>query len=151
MATSNARKVFINLPVRDLQKSIEFFTKLGFTFNQHFTDDKCTCMIISEEAFVMLIVEPRFREFTKKQIADTSTSVEALLAISASSRAEVDELANKALEIGGTAAMPPQDHGFMYYRTFHDIDGHHWEVMFMDPAAIPPKDSTEQCPVGSNA
>jgi len=151
MSTSNARKIFINLPVRDLQKSIEFFTKLGFTFNPHFTDDRCTCMIISEEAYVMLIVEPRFREFTKKQICDTSTSTEALLCISAGSRAEVDELVNKALEIGGTPAMPAQEYSFMYYRTFHDVDGHHWEVMYMDPSAIPPKDSTEPCPVGSNS
>jgi hypothetical protein len=139
MTTNHARKIFVNLPVRDLQRSIEFFTKLGFAFNPNFTDDKCTCMIISEEAFVMLIVESRFKDFTSKQICDTSTSTESLFCLSAGSRAEVDELVNKALEVGGTPAQPPQDHGYMYYRSFHDLDGHHWEVMYMDTSAIPPQ------------
>jgi predicted lactoylglutathione lyase len=136
MATTNSRKLFVNLPVRDLKRSIEFFTRLGFSFNQQFTDETATCMILSEEAFVMLLSEPRFKEFTPKQICDTSTHVEALLALSASSRAEVDELLEKVVAAGGKDACEPKDHGFMYYRAFYDLDGHHWEVMFMEPSAI---------------
>lgn len=134
-----ARKFFLNLPVRDLKKSIAFFTELGFTFNQQFTDDSATCMILSEEAYVMLLVEKRFQEFAKnKQICDTRTHTEALFCLSASSRAEVDELIHKALAAGATKAEDPQDHGFMYGWSFYDLDGHAWEVMWMDPAAIQP-------------
>lgn len=136
---NQSRKLFVNLPVRDLQRSIEFFTKLGFTFNPQFTDETGTCMIISEEAYVMLLVEARFKDFTRKQICDTATSTEGLFALSAASRAEVDELVNTAIAAGGTHALDPQDHGFMYGWSFYDLDGHHWEVFYMDPAAIPPQ------------
>jgi uncharacterized protein len=144
MSESNAReapmtthrKLFINLPVRDLERSIDFFTKLGFTFNPQFTDESATCMIVSEEAFVMLLVEARFKEFTKKQICDTRTSNEGLFAFSCSSRAEVDELVQKAIEAGGTHAMDKTDIGFMYNWSFYDVDGHHWEVFYMDPSHI---------------
>jgi uncharacterized protein len=133
------RKLFVNLPVRDLPNSIDFFTKLGFTFNPQFTDANATCMIVSEEAYVMLLVEPRFRDFTRKGICDTSERTEALFCLSCESRAEVDELVRIALAAGGTPAMEPQDHGFMYGWSFYDLDGHHWEVMWMDPAAIQPQ------------
>lgn len=134
---SNARMVFINLPVRDLKKTMAFFSSLGFEFNPHFTDDKAACMVISDKAFVMLLSEPFFRTFTKREIADTTRTSEVLVALSCSSRDEVTALVKKALAGGATPAMPPQDHGFMYVETFYDLDGHHWELSWMDPAAIP--------------
>jgi predicted lactoylglutathione lyase len=136
MAEKQSRKVFINLPVRDLKRSIEFFTRLGFEFNPQFTDENATCMILSEEAFVMLLVEPRFKDFTKKQLSDATSATEAIFALSATSRAEVDELVKTAIAAGGTHAMDPMDHGFMYGWSFYDLDGHHWEVFWMDPAAF---------------
>lgn len=140
MSTNRSRKLFVNLSVKDLKRSIAFFTKLGFTFNQQFTDDSATCMVLSEDAYVMLLVESRFKDFTKKQICDTSTHTEGLFCISAGSRAEVDEIVNAAIAAGGTHALPPMDHGgFMYNWSFYDLDGHHWEVMWMDPAAVQPQ------------
>jgi uncharacterized protein len=136
VTTTGSRKIFLNLPVRDLKRSIEFFTKLGFSFNPQFTDDNATCMIVSEEAFVMLLVEARFKDFTKKQICDTRTQTEGIFAISAVSRDEVDSLVKAALAAGGTHASDPVDHGFMYGWSFHDLDGHHWEVIYMDPSAL---------------
>jgi predicted lactoylglutathione lyase/predicted 3-demethylubiquinone-9 3-methyltransferase (glyoxalase superfamily) len=136
MAANHSRKIFVNLPVGDLKRSVDFFTKLGFTFDPRFTDDKATCMIVSEEAFVMLLVEPFFKGFTKRELCDTSKQTEALLALSCGSRAEVDEMVKKAIAAGGTHAMPPQDHGFMYGWSFYDLDGHHWEVLWMDESAI---------------
>ncbi len=130
-----SRKIFVNLPVKDLQKSIAFFTALGFKFNPQFTDENATCMIISEEAFAMLLVEARFKDFTKKAVANAATHTETMLALTAENRAEVDQFADKALAAGGTAAMPPMDLGFMYGRSFYDLDGHHWEVFHMDPGA----------------
>ena len=136
MAQNSSRKIFVNLPVRDLKRSMEFFSKLGFEFNRQFTDDKAACMVISDEAFSMLITEPFFKTFTKKEICDTSTHTEALVALSCASRAEVDQLVNKALAAGGKRAMDPMDHGFMYGWSFCDLDGHHWEVFWMDPAHV---------------
>ena len=132
----NSRKLFANVPVRDLKRSMDFFSKLGFTFNPKFTDDKAASMIVSEEAFVMLLTEPFFKTFTRKEICNTGTSTESLFALSCSSRAEVDELVKKAVAAGGTHAMDPMDHGFMYGWSFYDLDGHHWEVIWMDPAAL---------------
>jgi len=131
-----ARKIFVNLAVRDLQKSMEFFSTLGFTFNRQFTDDKAACMVISDEAFVMLLSEPFFKSFTKREQCDTARSTEALMALSCESKAEVDEMVRKAIDAGGKHAMDPQDHGFMYGWGFYDLDGHHWEVLWMDPNAI---------------
>jgi hypothetical protein len=128
--------MFVNLPVRNLKRSIDFFTKLGFEFNPQFTDDKATCMIISDEAFVMLLVEDRFKDFTRKRICDTKTHTEGLFALSAASRAEVDEMVKTAVAAGGTHALDAVDHGFMYVWSFYDLDGHHWEVLYMDPQAI---------------
>lgn len=127
--------MFVNLPVKDLNKSVAFFTKLGFTFNAQFTDENATCMIISEDSFVMLLVEKFFQGFTKKPISDASKSTECIIALSADSRAQVDELADKALQAGGSKTIAAADQGFMYSRAFQDIDGHMWEVMYMDPAA----------------
>lgn len=131
-----ARKIFINLPVRDLKKSVAFFSKLGFEFNAKFTDENATSMVVSEEAYVMLLVEKFFQGFTDRKICDTSASTEALICVSAESRAEVDALVKRAFEAGGKPAKEAQDHGFMYGWSFYDLDGHHWEVMWMDPAAL---------------
>jgi predicted lactoylglutathione lyase len=130
-----SRKLFVNLGVGDLKRSMAFFSALGFEFNPRFTDDKAACMIVSEEAFVMLLSEPFLKTFTRRELCDTSRQTEALFALSCTSREEVDALVNRALEAGGQHAMPPQDHGFMYGWSFYDLDGHHWEVLWMDPKA----------------
>jgi predicted lactoylglutathione lyase len=135
MADKRSRKLFVNLAVRDPKKSMEFFGKLGFEFNQKFTDDKAACMIVSEDGYVMLLVEPFFKTFTKRELCDTARQTEGLFALSCTSRAEVDELVRKAVAAGGKPASDPQDHGFMYGRSFYDPDGHHWEVLWMDPKA----------------
>ena len=135
MADQSSRKLFVNLPVRDLKRAMEFFGALDFRFNPKFTDENAACMILSDEAYVMLLAEPFFRTFTKREPADTSRYTEALLALSCGSRAEVDELVGKAVAAGGSHAMDLTDHGFMYGWSFYDPDGHHWEVFWMDPAA----------------
>ena len=137
MTDPSAPKLFVNLAVRDLGRSVDFFGKLGFRFDPDYTDDTATCMVVSEEAFVMLLEEDRFRDFTDRGICDTSTHSEGLFALSCSSRDEVDALVKVALEAGGTPAQDPQDHGFMYGWSFYDPDGHHWELFWMDPAARP--------------
>jgi len=136
MKANGSRKIFVNLPVDNLKRSIDFFTRLGFSFNPQFTDDAATCMIVSDEAFVMLLTKERFRDFTKKNICDTKTHTEGLFALSTGSRREVDEMVQTALAVGGTRATDPVDHGFMYVWSFYDLDGHHWEVFHMDPQAI---------------
>jgi predicted lactoylglutathione lyase len=127
------RNIFVNLAVRDLKKSMNFFSSLGFEFNPKFTDDRAACMIINGDAYVMLLTRPFFKSFTKHELCDTSKVTEALMAISCSSRGEVDEIVRKAVAGGGEPAMDPQDHGFMYGSSFYDPDGHHWEVLWMDP------------------
>ena len=136
MAEKRSRKLFVNLAVRDLKRSMDFFTRLGFEFNPQFTNEQGACMIVSEEAFVMLLAEPFFKTFTKKQPCDTATHTEGLFALSCSSRAEVDELVRTAVASGGKHAVDPMDQGFMYGWSFYDPDGHHWEVFWMDPQAI---------------
>lgn len=136
MADKPPRKIFVNLAVRDLKKSMQFFSTLGFEFNPKFTDEKAACMIISDEAFVMLLTEPFFKTFTKREPCDTTRHTEGLFALSCGSREEVDEMVKKAIAAGGKPAMDPQDHGFMYAWSFYDPDGHHWEVLWMDPKAI---------------
>ena len=136
MATATSRKIFVNLAVKDLQRTIAFFTALGFEFDPRFTDEQATCMIVSEDAYVMLLVDERFKDFTKKAIADSTTATEVIVALSAESREEVDELADKALRAGGSPANDPMEMGFMYGRSFHDPDGHLWELIWMDPAAL---------------
>ena len=131
-----AMKIFVNLPVKDLKKSIDFFTQLGFTFNPQFTDETATCMIVREENFVMLLTEEKFKAFTPKPICDATKSTEVLLALSLESRAKVDEIVRNAVAAGGTTYKEPQDHGFMYAHGFQDLDGHIWEPFFMEPSAI---------------
>lgn len=131
-----ATKIFVNLPVKNLNKTIEFFTKLGFTFNPQFTDENATCMIVGEDIFVMLLVEKFFKTFTKKEICDTAKDTEAIMALSTESREKVDQTLNKAIEAGGRESRAPQDYGWMYGRSFQDIDGHLWEIIYMDESAI---------------
>ena len=131
-----ATKIFVNLPVKDLSKSIEFFTKLGFSFNPQFTDDQATCVIIGENIFAMLMVEERFKDFTKKEICDAKKSTEVLIALDAESREKVDEIVKKAVAAGGATYAEPQDHGWMYIRSFADLDGHQWEIAYMDESAL---------------
>ena len=133
---SQSRLIFLNLPVRDLGASKAFFAGLGFEFDPKFTDESCACMVISDQAYVMLLEETRFADFTTKPTADARQTTEALFCLSAESREGVDELTDAALAAGGAPAKEPQDHGVMYGRSFQDLDGHHWEVMWMDPAAI---------------
>lgn len=129
--------IFVNLPVKDLDASIAFFRKLGFDFNPQFTDATATCMIVADGIYVMLLTEAKFREFTPKQICDTRTSTEMLLALSLECRERVDVLAEQALAASGTTYSEPKDLGFMYQRAFQDLDGHSWELFHMDPAAMP--------------
>lgn len=133
------RKIFVNLPIKDMKRSQAFFRMLGFSFNPQFTNEQGACMVIAEDIFAMLLVEPFFQTFTKKPIADAKKSTEVLVCLSCESRAEVDELVRKAVAAGGTAPNAPQDHGFMYGHGFEDLDGHVWELVWMDPAAAPPQ------------
>ena len=129
-----ATQIYVNLPVKDLQRTVEFFTLLGFRFNPQFTNENATCMIVGENIYVMLLVEHFFKTFTHKAISDAHQSTEVLLCISCDSREQVDELVKKALAAGGTAPRPAQDHGFMYGHGFEDLDGHIWELVYMAPA-----------------
>ncbi len=127
------RMMFVNLPVRDLDRAKGFFGKLGFSFNPRFTDDRAACMVVSDVGFVMLIQEAFYRTFTRRELCDTRREEEGLVALSCEGRGEVDALVRTAVDAGGAEAMPPMDHGFMYERSFHDPDGHHWAVLWMDP------------------
>ncbi|MET9052409.1 VOC family protein [Streptomyces bacillaris] len=131
-----AQMIFVNLPVKDLETSKGFFGKLGYGINPQFSDDKAACVVISDTIFAMLLTEPRFKDFTKKDIADASRTTEVILALSADSREKVDELADAALASGGSPAGETQDLGFMYGRSFQDPDGHIWEVVWMDESAV---------------
>src|SRR5919197_1793980 len=138
-----ATKIFVNLPTKDLNKTIEFFTKLGFTFNPQFTDENATCMIIGEDIFVMLLVERFFKTFTNKEICDVTKDAEVIVALSAESREKVDQMMNRVLEAGGRESREPQDHGWIYGRSFQDIDGHLWEIIYMNQTALQ-KESQKQ-------
>ena len=129
-------KLFVNLAVRDLQRSIEFFEALGFTFNTQFTNAEGTCMLVGEDAYVMFCVHDRFVGFSKRPINDPRKATSALFSISVDSRADVDAMVKKALASGGTTDDEPEDHGFMYEWSFCDLDGHQWGVFWMDPAAV---------------
>jgi len=133
------RKIFINLPVKDLDRSVEFFTALGFGFNPQFTDANATCMIVSDEIFVMLLVQPFFQGFTNKPLSDAHQQTEVLLALSLDNREEVDAFVAKAVAAGGTVTQPARDYGFMYQQSVADLDGHQWEPFFMAPDAVPPQ------------
>jgi predicted lactoylglutathione lyase len=132
-----ATKIFINLPVKDLSKSITFFTGLGFTFNPQFTDEKGSCMVISENIFAMLLTESYFQTFTKKPICDAKAATEVLIALDTESKEEVMQLIEKAKKAGGTIYSEPQDHGWMYQHGFADLDGHQWELAYMDISQFP--------------
>ncbi len=129
-------KLFVNIPVSDLQRSITFFEALGFSFNAQFTDATATCMLVGEDAYFMLLTRDRFTGFSKRPMSDPRRETNALFALSVNSREEVDAMVRKAVAAGGSHAVDPQDHGFMYGWSFYDLDGHHWEVFWMDPAAI---------------
>ena len=132
-----AKQIFINLPVKDLKKTMAFFEKLGFTFNMQFTDDNAACMIIGENIYAMLLLEKFFKTFTNKEIADAKKTTEVLIAIDAESRQSVDEMIKKAVEAGGSTYRNPQDNGWMYGHSFADLDGHQWEVLYIDIEKMP--------------
>ncbi len=132
-----AKKIFVNIPVKDLNIAIKFYTHLGFTFNQQFTNQDATCMVVSDDIMVMLLREEFFQKFTPKPIADAKKTTEVLICISAESREEVDQYVRLAIAAGGKALMPAQDHGFMYGHGFEDLDGHMWEISYMDMSALP--------------
>jgi len=128
-----SRQMFVNLPIQNMERSQAFFKSLGFSFNPQFTNEQGACMVVSaDHNYVMLLVEPFFKGFTNKPVADASKSTEVLICLSCESRDEVDTLVKKAIAAGGTSPMPAQDHGFMYGHGFTDLDGHMWELMHMD-------------------
>jgi hypothetical protein len=129
-----ATAIFVNLPVSDVERAKAFFTALGYTINPQFSDENSAAVVFSDTIYAMLLGESRFKDFTPRPVADARTSTEAIIALGAESREKVDEIADAALANGGSAVMDPQDHGFMYGRSFADPDGHIWEVMWMDPA-----------------
>jgi hypothetical protein len=133
------RQIFVNLPIRDMARSQAFFRALGFDFDPRFTNEQGACMVVSDRIYVMLLVEPFFQSFTKRPVADATKSAEVLVCLSCESRAEVDDLVRRALQAGATAPNPPQDHGFMYVHGFEDLDGHGWELAWMDASAVPPE------------
>ena len=131
-----ATKIFVNLPVRDLHGSMAFFTGLGYTFDQRFTDETAACMVVSDDIYVMLLTRAKFGEFTPKPLCDATKCTEVLVCLSCESRAGVDELVGKALAAGGTTYAEPKDYGFMYSHGFQDPDGHIWELIYMEPEAL---------------
>jgi len=130
-------KIFLNLAVKDLNRAVKFFNELGFSTNPKFTNEQGACIVISDDIFVMLLVEEFYQTFTKKQICDSTTTSEVLISLSTESREKVDEIIEKAVKAGGTDYQEAKDYGWMYQRTFLDLDGHHWEVFFMDESQIP--------------
>lgn len=131
-----SRKIFVNLPVQDLKKSMDFFTALGFTFNPQFTDETGACMVISEDIYAMLLTHEKFKQFTPNAVCDAKKSTEVLLALNCESRQEVSALLDKALTAGGKRYAEPKDYGFMYQDGFQDLDGHIWEIFYMDPSVV---------------
>lgn len=127
--------IFVNLAVNDVDSTKKFFTELGYTINPRFTTDDCACVVISDTIVAMMLGKKRYQDFTDKQIADSTTTSEALLCLSAESRERVDELVDKAMAAGATEGRT-QDYGMMYGRSFDDLDGHTWEIMWMDPTAV---------------
>jgi uncharacterized protein len=131
-----AAKIYVNLPVKDLNKSMEFFTKLDFKFNPQFTDETAACMIVSEDIFVMLLTRDKFKAFTPKEICDATKNTEVLVCLSSESRDKVNDMVRKAVAGGGATYNEPQDHGFIYGHGFQDLDGHIWELIYMEPNAV---------------
>jgi len=139
-----ANQIFVNLPVKDLGKTIEFFKKLGFEFNPQFTDENATCMVVNDNIFVMLLVEKFFKTFTQKEICDTTKNTEVIIALSTESREKVDQMLENVIKAGGKESRKPQDHGWMYGRSFEDLNGHLWEIIYMDEKALKENYSQEQ-------
>ena len=131
-----ATKIFVNLPVKDLNRSMAFFIKLGFQFNPQFTDETAACMIVSEDIYVMLLTRAKFKEFTPKEICDATKSTEVLVCLSRETRDAVNDMISKAVAAGGTAYAEPKDYGFMYQHGFQDLDGHIWELIYMGPSVV---------------
>ena len=141
MTTSAPRMMFVNLPVSDLSRSRAYFAELGFAFNDVFSDSKAASLVVNDQAIVMLLDRSFFGTFVDRAVADDS-SVEVAVGLSASSREEVDALVDRAISLGGSPVREPQDEGFMYGRSFYDLDGHLWELIWMDPAAVSPPPPT---------
>lgn len=133
-----ATKIFVNLPVKDLNASKEFYTKIGFTINPQFSDETAACVVITEDIYAMILTHAKFKEFTPKEISDATKTSEVLTALSFESKEKVDEVFNNAIQAGGSEANPVSDYGFMYTRSFNDLDGHIWEAFWMDINAAPP-------------
>ena len=149
--TGSDRLTFLNLPVRDVAASRAFFTRLGFSFDDRFCDDTTACLVLSEAAYVMLLERPRFAGFTAKEVGDPTTTTSCLVCVSAADREGVDTFADTALAAGGTPAKEPMDYGSMYGRSFYDLDGHHWEVMWMSPEAVEQAGASRGVPVPAQA
>ncbi|MFD8496974.1 VOC family protein [Amycolatopsis sp. NPDC059657] len=132
-----SKMIFVNLPVNDVAKSTAFYNKLGFETNPQFSNESGSSLVVSENIFVMVLDKAKFADFSTKEIADTSKTTSAIICLSADSREEVDTLVDNAFAAGAQPAKDPQDHGFMYGRSFLDLDGHHWEVAYMDMSAMP--------------
>lgn len=134
-----ATKIFVNLPIKNLNRSVEFFTKLGYTFNAKFTNESATCMVISDTIFVMLLMEKHFQNFTKKEIVNAKQTTEVIIALDAASREEVDTMVKNAVAAGGSIYREPDDYGWMYSHSFEDLDGHQWEILYMNESQMPQK------------
>jgi hypothetical protein len=130
------KQIFVNLPVRDLKRSRQFFESLGYAFNPQFSNDQGACLVLGETLFAMLLSEPFFQTFTSKTVADARSTTEVIVCLSCDTRAQVEALAAKAIEAGATRPRPAQDHGFMYQDAYTDLDGHIWELVYM--SAMPP-------------
>lgn len=131
-----ATKVFVNLPVKDLDNSLTFFKILGFSFDKKFMDESSACMSLTDDTYVMLLSEEKFRIFTPKEICDSEKFTEVMLCLSLDSRKAVDDMVSKAVSAGGSTYNDPQDYGFMYGHGFQDLNGHIWEVIYMPPSSI---------------
>jgi predicted lactoylglutathione lyase len=131
-----AKSIFVNLPVKDLPKSMAFFAALGWGHNPQFTDETAASIVISDTIYAMLLTHDKYRQFTDKVIADTQKTSAVLIALSVDTPAEVNSIVDAAVKAGAKEPKPPQDYGFMQLRTFEDLDGHHWEVLWMDPAHV---------------
>lgn len=132
-----AKKIFVNLPVSDLNRSMEFFKKMGYEFNPQFTDETAACMVISDDIYTMLLTNGKFKEFTPKEIADSSKTTEVITCLSCDSKDELNNLMEKAIAAGATENNEPKDYGFMYQRSYSDLDGHIWELVWMNEDEIP--------------
>jgi predicted lactoylglutathione lyase len=135
-----ATKIFVNLPIANLDRSVEFFKRVGYSFNPQFTDETATCMVISEDIYAMLLTHPKFKTFIPGEISDALKQTEVLVCLSCDSRQAVDDVIARAIVAGGTTYRDPDDHGFMYGRSYQDLDGHIWEYVWMDSAAIMPQE-----------